>query len=91
MQLTTFPSPGTNATNTRGIGAGLSPSGRGETYRTVILPRPLGADRYAQVHCHSERSEESLSFFAGFVLGAEKRDSSPATEGWPGVGSREIN
>ena len=34
------PSPGANATNDRGIGAGLFPEGRGERCRTVILPRP---------------------------------------------------
>ena len=44
MQLTTSPSPGTNATTPRGIDAGLSPEGRGETHWTVILPRPLGGE-----------------------------------------------
>ena len=44
MQLTTSPSPGTNATNGCGIAAGLSPAGRGTTHWTVILPRPLGGE-----------------------------------------------
>jgi len=38
------PSPGTNATNGRGIAAGLSPAGRGATHWMVILPRPLGGE-----------------------------------------------
>ena len=41
MQLPTPPSPGANATNGRGIGAGLSPEGRGATCRTVLLPHPI--------------------------------------------------
>ena len=57
------PSPGANATNDRGISTGLAPKGRGAAVRLVTLPRPLGAERYAQVCCHSEHSEESLSFW----------------------------
>jgi len=44
MQLTTSPSPGTNATNGRGIDAGLSPEGRGRITARYVAPRPAGGE-----------------------------------------------
>ena len=41
MQLTTSPSPGSNATNGRGIAAGLSPAGRGRSTVRYVAPRPI--------------------------------------------------
>ena len=45
-------------------GAGLSPERARQDHRPVRLRlAPPGAERYAQVCCHSEHSEESLSFW----------------------------
>ena len=48
----------------------LAPKGRRDRNN---FPLPSGAERYAQVRCHSERSEESLLFFIGFTPGTKKR------------------
>ena len=57
------PSPVANATNNCGLGPGLSFKGRGRVTVGLAFASTRGAERYAQVCCHSEHSEESLSFW----------------------------